>query len=191
MSETITVVGNITQPELKVTPNGVQILNFRIASTERRYDKGEDKWIDGATSWYSVSAFRKLAEHASRSLRKGDRVVVTGRLRLRDWETTAKKGVTAEIDADALGHDLLWGVTTFHRSGGQAPAESQTSPSAWAAPGVPAEGGQRVDEWATITPGAESPGWDATPAEGETDAVAPEQGEVQRELVGAGTDTPF
>lgn len=142
MTETITVVGNITEPELKTTDTGLQILSFRLASTERRFEKDEEKWVEGATNWYSVSAFRQLADNAGRSLRKGDRVVVTGRLRLRDWETAAKKGVTAQIDADALGHDLRWGTTTFHRAG--APAQSAPVKEEWPAVTAPAQQG---DPW--------------------------------------------
>ena len=154
MSETITVVGNITEPEFKITPNGVEILNFRIASTQRRYDREEEKWTDGATSWYSVSAFRRLAAHAHRSLRKGDRVMVTGRLRLRDWETPVKKGVTAEIDADAVGHDLLWGTTTFHRDGAQG---RQNAPDGSSSPwGTAAAGDEaRVSAWPAAAPASE------------------------------------
>ncbi|MFV0318935.1 MAG: single-stranded DNA-binding protein [Microbacterium sp.] len=155
MSESITVVGNITAPELKVTADGVEILNFRIASTERRYDKAEETWMDGVTSWYSVSAFRRLADHGHRSFRKGDRVMVSGRLRMRSWETPTKKGVTAEIDADMLGHDLLWGTTTFHRDGGPSRPASESEPtdSPWAVPG--AESGPVVDEWETTGPGGD------------------------------------
>ena len=168
MNETITVVGNITEPEFKVTPNGVEIINFRIASTERRYDKVEEKWGDGATSWYSVSAFRRLAAHAHRSFRKGDRVMVTGRLRMRDWETPVKKGVTAEIDADALGHDLLWGTTTFHRDGAQGrPTTPDTANSPWTVGEAPA-----TSEWATRAPGTEADqsGDDAVAAAGAAEA---------------------
>lgn len=153
MTETITVVGNITEPELKTTDTGLQILSFRLASTERRFEKGEEKWVEGATNWYSVSAFRQLADNAGRSLRKGDRVVVTGRLRLRDWETAAKKGVTAQIDADALGHDLRWGTTTFHRAG----APAQGSPSQ----GTPSQGAPAKDEWPVETPAQPGDPWSA------------------------------
>lgn len=116
MSDTITVTGNIaTEPELKRTPSGVLITTFRVASSERRYDKATDSWVDGHTNFYSVSTFRGLAEHVHASLHKGNRVILRGRLRMRAWETVAKKGLTAEIDADSIGPDLLWGTTTFHR----------------------------------------------------------------------------
>jgi single-strand DNA-binding protein len=130
----VTVVGNlVTDVDRHRLNDGTALAKFRIGSTERRFDKAEEKWVEGATNWYSVSAFRQLADHASRSFRKGDRVFVTGRLRLRDWETGAKKGVTAQIDADALGHDLRWGTTTFHRTSASSSPEAPTQDAAWTA----------------------------------------------------------
>lgn len=67
-----------------------------------------------------MTAFRGLADHASRSLRKGDRVVVVGRLRIRRWETDERSGTAVEVDAEALGHDLRWGVTQFAKRIGTA-----------------------------------------------------------------------
>lgn len=143
MSDNITVTGNITQPELRYTTSGIPVVSFRVASTQRRYDKGEEKWVDGATNWFGVSVYRRLGEHAFRSLRKGDRVVVTGKLRLKGWENGDKKGLAVEIDADALGHDLQWGTTTFHRD---APSHSEQQA---AQPGSDAVG------WPTASPGEE------------------------------------
>jgi single-strand DNA-binding protein len=166
MSETITVVGNITEPEFKVTANGLQILNFRVGSNERRFDKAEEKWVEGPTSWYGVSAFRGLAEHGHRSLRKGDRVVVSGRLRVREWETEARKGITAEIEADALGHDLRWGTTTFHRDGAPGRQTAADAPSdAWTVGGTPGAGS--TSGWPTTAPGshAETDATDIGPAD--------------------------
>lgn len=77
--------------------------------------------MEGATNWFGITAFRSLGEHAAQSLRKGDRVFVHGRLKFREWETPEKNGTSAEIEADALGHDLRWGVSRFEkRSGGDA-----------------------------------------------------------------------
>ena len=136
MTDTITVTGNIaTEPEHKRTPAGVAITTFRVASGQRRYDRATSAWIDSGTNWYTVSTFRRLAEHAMASLHKGDRVVLTGRLRLREWDTGAKKGITAEIDAEAIGHDLLWGNSTFQKE--VRPSAATVTPSdAWSAPGV-------------------------------------------------------
>ena len=112
--DTITITGNVaTPPELKRTPAGVPITTFRVASGQRRYDRGAEAWTDAGTNWYTVSVFRSLADHAYQSLQKGDRVILTGRLRLREWDNGTRRGTAIEIDAEAIGHDLLWGTTTF------------------------------------------------------------------------------
>jgi single-strand DNA-binding protein len=113
----ITITGNVaTAPERRVLPSGVAVTRFRVASGTRRYDREKGAWVDGPTNWYSVSAYRTLADNAEASLHKGERVVVTGRLRLRTWENDGRKGMEAEVDADALGHDLLFGTSAFQRS---------------------------------------------------------------------------
>ncbi|WP_082561527.1 single-stranded DNA-binding protein [Microbacterium sp. Root61] len=181
MSDTITVTGNIaTEPELKRTPSGVPITSFRIASSQRRYDKATDTWVDGATNWYTVSTFRGLAEHAYESLRKGHRVILTGRLKLREWETPVKKGISAEIDADAIGHDLLWGTTSFRR-------DERMVRSQPALPGSAPDGTGSGDEWAVAVPG----GADATAATGEW--AVPLEDADRLALVSAGADAepPF
>lgn len=115
MSDRITVVGNIaTTPERRRTASGVTVISFRLATNHRRRD-ANGQWVDSATNWYTVSGYRGLAEHALSSFVKGERVIVTGSLRVRDWESNGKHGREAEIDADAFGHDLLWGTTVFAR----------------------------------------------------------------------------
>jgi single-strand DNA-binding protein len=143
MSDSITITGNIaTAPELKRTPNGVTITTFRVASALRRYDRATGTWVDAGTNWYTVSAFRGLAEHAYDSLHRGDRVLLTGRLRLREWENGAKRGLSVEIDAEAIGHDLLWGTSTFVKSSQSSTADREKDwggpgeSDAWAAPGI-------------------------------------------------------
>jgi len=117
MSDTITVTGLIaTTPSYTITSEGLAITSFRLASTQRRFDRGQQKWVDGDTNWFTVTAFRQLATNASGSLQKGDRVIASGRLGIRDWESGERKGTTVEIEADALGHDLLWGTTSFART---------------------------------------------------------------------------
>jgi len=121
MSNPITVVGTIaTEPRRIVTQSGVVLCSFRVASGDRRYDREQGKWVDGETNWFGVTAFRSLAEHALGSLRKGERVVVSGRLRLRQWESGEKSGLSVEVEAEALGHDLRWGVSRFEK---RVPAE--------------------------------------------------------------------
>jgi single-strand DNA-binding protein len=146
MTDSITVTGNIaTEPEHKRTPAGVAITTFRVASGQRRYDRATSAWVDSGTNWYTVSTYRALAEHSFHSLRKGDRVILTGRLRLREWDTGAKKGVSIEIDADSIGHDLLFGTTRFEKDAASSPApRSGAGDTEWStAP---------IDQW--VVPGA-------------------------------------
>jgi len=159
MSDMITITGNIaTPPERKVTPAGVVITSFRVASSQRRYDRTSGGWIDGETNWYTVSTFRGLAEHAYESFHRGERIIVTGKLRLREWDNGTKKGFAAEIDADAVGHDLLWGTTRFRKDeANQPPADpaeadalqdgSSSDATGWGAPG---ETGS--SDWASVDP---------------------------------------
>ena len=117
MSDNITVTGVVaTTPRHILTTEKLPITSFRLASTQRRYDRGEQKWVDGETNWYTVTGFRQLALNLVGSVEKGQRVVVTGRLQLRDWDNGEKKGLNVEIVADAIGHDLSWGTSSFTRS---------------------------------------------------------------------------
>lgn len=137
MSDTITLTGLVaTPPKHIVTSEGLQITSFRLASTQRRFDRGEQKWVDADTNWYTVTAFRSLAANAIGSILKGQRVVVTGRLRIRDWESGEKTGTTIEVDADALGHDLTFGTSVFTRTP-TATAVPDTVESAEAAEQIP------------------------------------------------------
>lgn len=117
MSEQIAVTGLIaTAPRHLVTQEGLPITSFRLASAQRRFDKTQNKWIDADTNWFTVSVFRQLAINAAQSLSKGDRVVLHGRLRVRDWDNGERSGTTVEIEADSLGQDLNWGVSQFTRT---------------------------------------------------------------------------
>ena len=117
MHDTVTIVGNVaTDPTQGRTAGGITVTNFRLASTHRRFDDATQTWVDVATNWYSVAAFRQLGEHAKASLRSGDSVIVTGRMKIRAWENNGKQGTSVDIDADAIGHDLRWGTTAYRRS---------------------------------------------------------------------------
>lgn len=117
MPDIITVTGLVaTVPRHLVTTEGLPITSFRLASTQRRFDRAQERWIDGETNWYTITGFRQLAINVAASVKKGDRVVITGRLKIRDWENGERTGTTIEIDAEALGHDLMWGSSSFTRS---------------------------------------------------------------------------
>jgi single-strand DNA-binding protein len=125
MTDNITITGVVgTDPHHHVTGQGLPITSFRLASTRRYFDRAKGSWEDGETNWYTVSAFRQLASNASQSIRKGERVVVSGRLRLRAWETGEKSGTAVEIEADAIGHDLAWGVTSYTKVRSARPADA-------------------------------------------------------------------
>lgn len=129
MSDHITVTGLVaTTPRHLVTSEGLAITSFRLASNQRRFDRGKEAWVDGETNWYTVTGFRRLALNAAASLAKGDRVVVSGRLRVRDWSQGERAGTTVEIEADAFGHDLAWGQSRFTRSAPLEPVETNGEP---------------------------------------------------------------
>jgi single-strand DNA-binding protein len=186
MSDTITVTGNVaTVPEHKLTQGGLSITTFRVGSTQRRFDRQSERWVDSGTNWYTISAYRGLADHAFRSLRKGDRVLLTGRLRVRQWDNGTKQGTAVEIDAEAIGHDLLWGTTVFHKEA-SGRTEAETASDAWAVPSSTTEAGDDT---------APAPGWAVPGDVGELPALAddPEAGspdDRERELIGVGP-TPF
>ncbi len=117
MTDTITLTGLVaTDPRHVVTSEGLAITSFRLASTQRRFDRSQAKWIDGDTNWYTITTFRQLAMNSAGSVKKGERVVVTGRLRIREWQSGERTGLNIDVEADALGHDLAWGTSTFSRS---------------------------------------------------------------------------
>ena len=117
MPDAITLTGLVaTTPRHLVTSEGLPITSLRLASTQRRFDRAQEKWIDGETNWYTVTAFRQLALNSNASIEKGQRVVVAGRLKIRDWENGERTGTTIEIEAESIGHDLSWGTAAFTRS---------------------------------------------------------------------------
>lgn len=139
-NDIVTISGNIgNDPTKNQTRAGKPVINFRVGSSHRYLDQRTGEWTDGGTSWYAVSAFGSLAENAKASLHCGDAVVVTGRLKVKEWEANGKKGVDVEIVADAIGHDLNWGTSGFARR--QRPAAVETGTSGGTPSGDIAEGG--------------------------------------------------
>ena len=123
MTDTTTVRSFVaTEPRHLVTAEGLPITSFRLAATRRRFDKGRQAWEDAGTNWYTVSAFRRLAFSAAACIAKGDPVLVAGRLSIREW-TGEPSGITAEIEAESIGHDLAWGQSVFTRALAETPLE--------------------------------------------------------------------
>jgi single-strand DNA-binding protein len=160
MTDLVTVTGFVgNDPRHNVTDAGLAITNFRLASTRRYFDRAKGEWADGETNWYSVAAFRQLAVNSAASVSKGDRVVVHGRLRVRPWETGEKSGLSVEIDADAIGHDLSWGRTEVTRTAAARAADDGDEAPSAAAPETAAPAG--ADAWARPGSGG---GWPDEPS---------------------------
>ncbi|MER5780349.1 single-stranded DNA-binding protein [Streptomyces mobaraensis] len=117
MNETlVTVVGNVaTQPDFREAANGAALARFRLAATVRRWDRGREEWADAYTSFYSVWAWRSLANNVVASVTIGEPVVVQGKLRINTQERDGRRWTSADIDAVAIGHDLARGTSAFRR----------------------------------------------------------------------------
>ncbi|MDO9498123.1 MAG: single-stranded DNA-binding protein [Nocardioides sp.] len=158
----ITVVGNLVDdPELRFTPSGAAVANFRIASTARTFDKQTNEWKDGDALFLSCAVWRQAAENVAESLQKGMRVVVQGRLKSRQYETReGEKRTVFEIDVEEVGPSLKYAtakVTRATRSGGAGGGYGGGQPS-----GGQSSGGD--DPWATAAPAAPSGGQGGAPA---------------------------
>ncbi|SEF15027.1 single-stranded DNA-binding protein [Jiangella alba] len=168
----ITVVGNLTDdPELRFTPSGAAVANFRVASTPRTFNRQTSTWEDGDPLFLSCSVWRQAAENAAESLQRGMRVVVTGRLKQRSYETReGEKRTVIELDVDEIGPSLRYAtakVTRTQRSGGGGggfsgggqPSGGGNDP--WATPsggGAPQQGGGGNDPWgAPAGPSSDEP----------------------------------
>jgi single-strand DNA-binding protein len=120
---TITVIGNLTaDPELRFTPSGAAVANFTVASTPRTFDRQSNEWKDGDTLFLRCSIWREAAENVAESLTKGTRVIVSGRLVQRSYETReGEKRTVYELQVDEVGPSLRYAsakVTRTQRSGG-------------------------------------------------------------------------
>lgn len=113
---TVTVVGNaVDTPARRVLDNGTSVVGFRVASTARRFDRDAGAWGDGDSLYLKVTCWRQLADNVSRSLVKGDPVVVTGRLFTRSYEVDGQRRSSYEVEAQSVGHDLARGTASFTR----------------------------------------------------------------------------
>jgi single-strand DNA-binding protein len=155
----ITVVGNLTSdPELRYTQNGLAVANFTIASTPRSFDRASNDWKDGEALFLRASVWREFAEHVAGSLTKGSRVIATGRLKQRSYETKeGEKRTSIELEVDEIGPSLRYATaqvtrTSSSREGGGSGGSfggrgsAQVADEPWAASAPDASGG---DVWNT------------------------------------------
>lgn len=148
----ITVIGNLTaDPELRFTPSGAAVANFTVASTPRNFDRQSNEWKDGEALFLRCSIWRQPAEHVAESLTRGTRVIVSGRLKQRSYETReGEKRTVIELEVEEIGPSLKYAtakVQRAQRSGGAPAADPWAGPSA-----APAD-----DPWATAASGPAEP----------------------------------
>jgi len=115
---TLTITGNLAaDPELRFTDSGIGVAAFTVAASRRVYDQASGQWKDGDTLFLRCSAWRNLAEHAAETLEKGMRVIVTGRLKQRSYETAeGDKRTVYEIDVEDLGPSLKWATAKMAKT---------------------------------------------------------------------------
>jgi single-strand DNA-binding protein len=124
MNDAITVVGSLGADPVLKSVNGDRVAEFRLACTSRR--KEGEEWVDGHTNWYSIEAWGRFAEHVAASLRKGDVVIVLGKLKVDQWESGDKRGTSVKIRAEHVGHSLRVGPSIKERR--VAPPQDQDDP---------------------------------------------------------------
>ena len=114
----LTITGNLTaDPELRFTDSGIAVAAFTVAASRRVYDQATGSWKDGDTLFLRCSAWRDLADHAAESLSKGMRIIVTGRLKQRSYETPeGDKRTVYELDVEDLGPSLKWATAKIART---------------------------------------------------------------------------
>src|SRR5437763_7380641 len=166
---TITVIGNLTDdPELRFTPSGAAVAKFRIASTPRTLDRASGEWKDGEPLFLACSVWRQAAENVAESLQRGSRVIVSGRLRQRSYETKeGEKRTVYELEVDEIGPSLRYAtakVQRMSRSGGGSGGGGGFGASNGSGGGATRQqsgggsggGGNFDDPWATAAPAADS-----------------------------------
>lgn len=139
----ITLIGNLTDdPELRFTPSGAAVAKFRVASTPRYLDRQSGEWKDGEALFLSCNVWRQAAEHVAESLQRGTRVIVSGRLRQRSYETKeGEKRTVFELEVDEIGPSLRYATAKVQKMSRSA------SSGGFGASGAPAD-----DPWASATP---------------------------------------
>lgn len=146
---TITLVGNLTaDPDLRWTPAGAAITTFTVASTPRVYDRQEGQWKDGEALFLRCTVWREAAEHVAETLSRGSRVIVTGRLKQRSFETRdGDKRTVIEVDVDEVGASLRYLGATLNKP-------AKTAGNGRAANGAASDGAGSDDSWASVEPPA-------------------------------------
>jgi single-strand DNA-binding protein len=153
----ITVIGNLCDdPELRFTQSGAAVAKFRVASTPRHLDKASGEWRDGEPLFLACTVWRQMAENVAESLKRGTRVIVSGRLKQRSYEKDGEKRTVFELEVDEVGPSLRYATAKVQRM--QRSGSSSGGPGS-AAPGV------GDDPWASASGSAQgaTSGFDSEP----------------------------
>ncbi|MFG3710791.1 single-stranded DNA-binding protein [Micromonospora sp. NPDC047730] len=151
---TITLIGNCTDsPELRFTPSGAAVAKFRVASTPRFLDKASGEWKDGDPLFLSCTVWRQMAEHVTETLERGSRVIVTGRLRQRSYETReGEKRTVIEMEVDEIGPSLRYATAKIQKMARSGPQAGPGPDDPWATGAASRDGS---DPWASAAPQGE------------------------------------
>jgi single-strand DNA-binding protein len=162
----ITLIGNLTDdPELRFTPSGAAVAKFRVASTPRYMDKQSGEWKDGEALFLACNVWRQAAEHVAESLQRGTRVIVSGRLRQRSYETReGEKRTVYELEVDEIGPSLRYATAKVQKM-----SRSSGGGGGFGGSGAPSD-----DPWASATPAP--PSSQGAPAAQSAPAAAPAGG---------------
>ncbi|MBF6296150.1 single-stranded DNA-binding protein [Nocardia amamiensis] len=159
----ITVIGNLTaDPELRFTPAGQAVANFTVASTPRVFDRNSNEWKDGEALFLRCNIWREAAENVAESLTRGSRVIVSGRLKQRSYETReGEKRTVVELEVDEVGPSLRYATAKVNKTsrGGGGGGFGSGGGSGYAAASPSGSGGGRSG-------GAEDDPWGSAPAAG-------------------------
>jgi single-strand DNA-binding protein len=159
MNETVvTVVGNLVDdPRMRTTDSGIEVTSFRVASTARRFDREAARWVDAGSVFLGVTCWRSLGVNVVASLRKGDPVVVHGRLFTRQYERDGQVRSSYEMDAAAVGPDLARGTASFQRVARAGVPATYSATDDHGMPEMPAEHGEGPPPRPVVVPPPDEP----------------------------------
>lgn len=193
MKSTTTIAGTVgADPRTGTFDDGRAYAMMRVAVNHDYFDRETGEFKDTGTSWFDVKAYGALAVNTGMSVKKGDSVVVSGRLRMREWESGGRSGMSPEIQADSIGLNLRFGTGSFRRTGAESRARGEDSESGsgdGGAGGGSAWGGFAGSPPVSPPSGGHAQAGDADSGESDSDFRDPVDEERDSALAGAGA--PF
>jgi single-strand DNA-binding protein len=161
---TMTIIGNLTNdPEVRFTSTGVAVANFTVASTPRAFDRQSNEWKDGETLFMRCSVWRDVAENVAESLQRGSRVIVSGRLKSRSYDTKeGEKRTVIELEVDEVGASLRYATAKVNKSSRSSGGGNYSGGGGGGGGGFGGSGGNTgpsaEDPWASAPAGASTGG---------------------------------